>query len=125
MFLDMFNGEILTNIQPMMDQYSLKARMGATPEARAQATKDLYAFLARNNVNPLKSFVPILAQAPIFMLFYFTLKHLTENNIDHMDMGGALWFTNLTIPDPYYILSLVTAGTFILSVEVDLFFPSS
>lgn len=60
----------------------------------------------------------ILAQAPVFMLFYFTLKGLTEHNVNHMDQGGALWFTDLTIPDPYYVLSLATAATFILAIEV-------
>jgi len=114
----MRNNMKLAQLKPAMDQHTMKARMASTPEARAQATKDLYAFMAQNGVNPLKSFLPILAQAPVFMLFYFTLKHLTEHNIDHMDLGGALWFTNLTIPDPYYILSLITAGTFILSVEL-------
>ena len=32
--------------------------------------------------------------------------------------GGALWFTDLTIPDGYYIMPILTGLTFLITVEV-------
>ena len=34
--------------------------------------------------------------------------------------GGALWFPDLTVADPYYILPVVTGGTFFAMASVDL-----
>lgn len=35
-----------------------------------------------------------------------------------MQTGGALWFTDLTIADPYYALPVITGLTFLLTVEL-------
>lgn len=39
-----------------------------------------------------------------------------------MTVGGLplLWFQDLTIPDPYYTLPLLSAAIFLLSVELNL-----
>ena len=41
--------------------------------------------------------------------------------VDSMKTGGLSWFTDLTVPDPYYILPLLTSVTlfiqFYLGVE--------
>jgi YidC/Oxa1 family membrane protein insertase len=105
-------------VKPVLEGHNAKIRLATSAEARQRATQDLYAAIAKEHVNPLKSVLGLFVQAPVFMLFYFALKALTEKNIDHMDIGGALWFVDLTVPDPYYILSLLTAGTFILTIEV-------
>lgn len=58
---------------------------------------------------------PILVQAPAFMSIFLLLRRLTNEPIESMKTGGALWFTDLTIPDPFYILPLMTgASMFIL-----------
>ena len=33
-------------------------------------------------------------------------------------MGGALWFTDLTIADPYYLLPITASAIFLLTVEL-------
>jgi membrane protein insertase Oxa1/YidC/SpoIIIJ len=35
-----------------------------------------------------------------------------------MTTGGALWFTNLALPDPYYVLPVVASGLMLATVEV-------
>lgn len=35
-----------------------------------------------------------------------------------MTVGGALWFTDLTIADPYYLLPIAASGVFLLTVEL-------
>lgn len=36
--------------------------------------------------------------------------------------GGAYWFVDLTTPDPLYILPILTGLTFLITVEVDVYF---
>jgi membrane protein insertase Oxa1/YidC/SpoIIIJ len=50
-----------------------------------------------------------LVQAPIFISFFFGIRKMAELPVGSMKAGGALWFTDLTIPDPLYILP-VTLG---------------
>ena len=35
-----------------------------------------------------------------------------------MTTGGALWFTNLTLPDPNYVLPVLASGFLLATVEV-------
>jgi len=35
-----------------------------------------------------------------------------------MQSGGLLWFTDLTIRDPYFALPLITAATLFITIEV-------
>ena len=39
-------------------------------------------------------------------------------NLPSFKNGGALWFTDLTTPDATYILPVLTAVTFLITVEV-------
>lgn len=58
-------------------------------------------------------------------MIYLTDEFVTHLQISNMAEkvpsfkgGGALWFTDLTTPDPQYILPALTALTFLATVEV-------
>ena len=38
--------------------------------------------------------------------------------VESMKDAGILWFTDLTIADPYYMLSFITAGTLYATIAV-------
>ena len=38
--------------------------------------------------------------------------------VESMKSGGALWFTDLTIPDPYYVLPFASCLSFLITIEV-------
>lgn len=38
--------------------------------------------------------------------------------LEAMKTGGALWFLDLTIPDPFYALPIMTGATLLLTIEV-------
>ena len=56
------------------------------------------------------------------MTFFFTLRGILARTHDPHGFaeGGALWFPDLTVADPYYILPVVTGGTFFAMASVDL-----
>lgn len=46
------------------------------------------------------------------------LRWGTAMQIPSMTVGGALWFTDLTIADPYYLLPITASAIFLLTVEL-------
>ena len=38
---------------------------------------------------------------------------------NEMVQGGILWFPDLTIPDPYYVLPVIASASFMLSIEAN------
>ncbi|CAG9312947.1 OXA1_1 [Blepharisma stoltei] len=60
-----------------------------------------------------------LTQAPFLFSFFFTLKNLTNSpeNFPSLLSDGFLWFSNLAIPDPYYILPISISICNYLSIK--------
>lgn len=38
--------------------------------------------------------------------------------VESLKTGGLWWFENLTVPDPYYLLPLITSATLFITIEV-------
>ena len=70
----------------------------------------------RHNCHPLKSFAPLVAQAPIFVCFFLAISRMAV--LPSFESGGAAWFTNLAVADPTYALPLLSGATFLATVEV-------
>ena len=49
--------------------------------------------------------------------FYTAIRRMCFDTPDFME-GGALWFTNLTVADPFYIFPVVTGAIFLCTTEV-------
>ena len=66
-------------------------------------------------INPLGGCLPILIQIPVFIALYWVLLAAVE-------MRGAPWIgwiTDLTAPDPFYILPVIMGITSILQVKLN------
>lgn len=85
-----------------------------TQQKYMQSTKALF---AKYQCNPFKSMIAPLASAPIFMSMFFALRNAPEVVPDLLTAGGLLWFPDLTVPDPYLALPVLSAGTFLLMTE--------
>ncbi|KAL4541174.1 hypothetical protein Ndes2526B_g05717 [Nannochloris sp. 'desiccata'] len=72
---------------------------------------------SKYNANPLKSIATLLVQAPMFIGFFSALRGMAAAKVPSLMEGGALWFTDLTIPDATYALPLLASATFLLTVE--------
>ncbi|RKF59022.1 Mitochondrial inner membrane protein OXA1 [Golovinomyces cichoracearum] len=86
----------------------------------AQRAKDQAAFFQykqeqsliykRAGINPWKSGIPFIQMILGFGTFRL-LNGMAKLPVPGLETGGTLWFTNLTIPDPYFILPLATSAT--------------
>jgi YidC/Oxa1 family membrane protein insertase len=68
-----------------------------------------------------------MTQLPFVILFFWSLQELTYSFelFPSMMTDGFLWFSNLTEPDPYYILPLMLATSSFISIHVRLYSEKS
>jgi len=55
---------------------------------------------------------------PFFISFFLGIRGLANYPLESMMYGGTLWFQDLTVADPYYILPVFTAVTMFITMEV-------
>ena len=55
---------------------------------------------------------------PIFLSVFYGVNAMAALPITSMKTGGLFWFTDLTVPDPVFMLPLLTAATLFATIEV-------
>lgn len=79
----------------------------------------LAAVWKKHDCHPVKSMAPLLLQAPLFIGFFSALRSLAEAGVPSLARGGTAWFHDLTVADQTYGLPLLSAGIFLLTVELN------
>ncbi|PQE21780.1 inner membrane oxaA protein [Rutstroemia sp. NJR-2017a BBW] len=83
-------------------------RVGDTTEMLVQR-QELARIYRRAGIKLIKSFTPAL-QIPIGYGTWKLLRAMALLPVPGLLDGGILWFYNLSIPDPYFILPIITSG---------------
>lgn len=78
----------------------MKEQFGDDRQAMSKAMMDMY---KREKINPMGGCFPILVQMPVFISLYWVLLESVE--MRHAPF--ALWLTNLTDKDPYFVLPVI------------------
>ncbi|CAI7997800.1 Mitochondrial inner membrane protein OXA1L [Geodia barretti] len=55
---------------------------------------------------------------PETQLFFIAIRRMAAVPVESMKTGGVFWFTDLTVPDPYYVLPVLACGSFVASIEL-------
>ena len=112
------NANRMAFLKPDMEkvQNAMKASTGdAKMQARYQLEiKELF---KKHNVNPFRALLMPLLQMPIFISLFMALRQM-QDYCPGYTTGGVLWFTDLSIADPTYMLPIINALSFLLMVEV-------
>ena len=115
------NGVLMNNVNPEIQELMKKQRefrqMGNETFANQYSHK-IWSVYQKNNCNPLKAAVLPLIQLPLFLSFFIAIRRMATVPVESMKTGGMLWFEDLTVPDPYYILPVLACGSFVASIEV-------
>lgn len=69
------------------------------------------AFLKSKDIKMGRQFLVLLANGGVFMTQFFAIKRMIEVNYPGLSTGGTMWFTDLTLADPYYVLPFISAAT--------------
>ena len=88
----------MRNLQPRIK--ALQERYKDDRQQLSQQMMDLY---KREKVNPAAGCLPILVQMPFFLAFYWVLIE----SVEMRQAPFALWITDLSTRDPYFILPLI------------------
>ncbi|VBB31743.1 unnamed protein product [Acanthocheilonema viteae] len=76
-----------------------------------ETQKELKDFLKAKDIKLYRQFMFMSFNGAIFMTQFIAVKKLSDVAFPGMSTGGLYWFKDLTIPDPYYLLPLVSAIT--------------
>lgn len=91
----------MRELKPELDAITAKFKDDA--QARGLAQMELW---RKHKVNPLKGCLPQLASMPVWFALYTTLQTAVElYNIPF------LWFPDLSMPDPYFVLPFIIGAT--------------
>lgn len=99
---------------------------GASPREQARLFRQILELISGlyklHNVNPLSIFISPLCQIPIFWYFSVDLRKII-NGADpalaqQLMEGGILWFPDLTNPDPWFALPVLSGLLLYYNVEV-------
>ncbi|KAJ3584966.1 hypothetical protein NHX12_013689 [Muraenolepis orangiensis] len=111
----------LNNVMPRMTQLTTRmteAKQSGNKFEFSKAYTDLTMFQKKNDVNPLRGFLVPLIQAPVFISFFIALRKMSYLPVPSMQTGGALWFPDLTMADPFYLLPIAVTGTMFFILEL-------
>lgn len=71
-----------------------------------------------NDCGPLRGLILPLVQMPLFVSFFFALRGMANAGLPDFATGGVAWFTNLSVPDPTYILPVISAAATLAVLQV-------
>lgn len=81
---------------------------------------ELIVFMREKNFSPFKNFLMPLCQGPIFISFFFAIRDMVRIPVESLQTGGALWFTDLTVVDPTFLLPAIMSATLAITIETSL-----
>lgn len=93
------------------------ARGGGDPAEMMQLRMQMKYIQAQHGVRPSKMFYPML-QLPLAYGMFKLTSGMAKLPVPGLESAGVLWLTDLTVPDPMYILPCVGAFTMYLSIKV-------
>ena len=100
----------MREIQPRMK--ALQDRYKDDRQALSQAMMELY---KREKINPAAGCLPILIQMPFFLAFYWVLVE----SVEMRQAPFALWITDLSTRDPYFILPLIMGAAMLVQQKLN------
>lgn len=115
------NAANMGNNMPQMQVLQMKmseARNTGNNFESARLAQEMYTFMKEKNISPFRSMLVPLAQAPVFISFFMGLRQMANAPVESLRDGGLFWFVDLTMPDQFYLLPLITSATLYITILV-------
>ena len=108
---------VTKHVKPLQNKMS-EARLKGDQQGVAHATKELGELYKAAGVKPWRVIMPILIQMPLGFGIWRVTRGMADVPVPGLEVGGAAWFTDLTLADPYFILPVVTGLCTFLTFKV-------
>jgi YidC/Oxa1 family membrane protein insertase len=82
---------------------------------RQKLGAETMALFKKHNANPAGMCLPIAAQMPFFIGFFFALREMVE--LRHSSLG--FWINDLSVPDPFFILPIMFGLIMVLTQRLN------
>jgi YidC/Oxa1 family membrane protein insertase len=92
---------VMQKLKPELDEINRK--FGDNAEARGLAMMELYRKHGMSPFSQMTGCLPLLAQLPIWAALYSSL----QTSVELFHSPFALWYRDLSAPDPYFALPLI------------------
>lgn len=102
----------MQDLKPEMDKIRAKYK-----DNRQKQQEEIMKLYQERQVNPFGSCFPLLVQMPIFIAMFYVIRSFGDTHPSFLE-GGILWFKDLSVHDPYYILPIVSAVTMLAASEI-------
>ncbi|XP_067015853.2 mitochondrial inner membrane protein OXA1L [Anabrus simplex] len=115
------NAAKMNNNLPQLQLIQMKmteARQTGNQLEAARYAQELMLFMKEKDISPFRNMIVPLAQAPVFISFFMALRGMANLPVESLKHGGLFWFEDLTLPDQYYLLPIITSATLYLTIEI-------
>lgn len=99
----------MSKLQPEMAKIREKCK-----NDREKLNREIMELYKKNRVNPMGGCLPMLVQIPVFFALYTVLMETIDLRHAHF----ALWITDLSTKDPYYITPLIMGATMFVQMKM-------
>lgn len=106
-------------IEKMKEKQQVYMLAGNLEMANHERNK-MNAVFKKHGVRPVLSVMPAIFQGVFMVSFFMALRGMANAPVTSMMAGGALWFPDLTVPDPSFMLPIISSAGFLVSLEVSL-----
>ena len=104
--------------QMLLNEKINQARLVGDTIEFVKLSNELATLFKRNNTNPLKAMVDSIVQGPIFLTVFLTLRKMANYPVESLKTGGFSWISDLSIPDPFFVLPFCTSLVLWLTMEL-------
>mmetsp|Transcript_1652 Transcript_1652/g.2975 ORF Transcript_1652/g.2975 Transcript_1652/m.2975 type:complete len:420 (+) Transcript_1652:72-1331(+) len=115
------NSSRMAHVQPelkiMKDELD-KAGPKVDQATQMRYSQQVKALFRKHNCNPAVSILAPLVSMPLFMSMFFAMRNAPEHFPALLSTGGMLWFPDLNAADPYCIMPVLSAVSFLAMTEV-------
>ena len=99
----------MQKIQPKIQAVQAKFK-----EDKERLNRELMKLYKEHKVNPVGGCLPMVLQMPVFISL-FNILYMT---VDLRNAPFALWITDLSIPDPYYVFPILMGASMVLQQKI-------
>jgi YidC/Oxa1 family membrane protein insertase len=102
----------MQDLKPDMDKIRAQYK-----DNRQKQQEEIMKLYQERKINPFGSCFPLLVQMPIFITMFYVIRSFGTTH-ESFTSGGLLWFQDLSVHDPYYVLPIISAVTMLAASEI-------
>ncbi|KAL8483473.1 hypothetical protein ACS0TY_026238 [Phlomoides rotata] len=105
-----------TLLRPRLEEIKEEMSREMNPISMAEGRTRMKELFKEYGVTPFTPLKGVFIVGPVFFCFFLGITNMAEK-VQSFNKGGTLWFIDLATPDPLYILPILTALSFWITVE--------